>query len=136
MFIMKSFGFTIENGQQNYYKTYTTERHESDSAMKAICTESGISICTESGEIIETEGSGFDETFTYVLSPANVDLSISRDGGASFGNSWRLDMNTTGQRKSRFIWQRLGQANDVTLQVRFNGPIRFIAFDGLLEVYQ
>jgi len=136
MFIIKSFGFTIENGQQNYYQTYTTERHESDSAVKAISTESNIIICTENGEAIATEGSGFDETFTYVLSPSNVDLSVSRDGAASFGNSWRLNMNQTGLRKSRLIWQRLGQANDITLQIRFNGPIRFIAFDGLMEVYQ
>ena len=136
MFIMKSFGFTMENGQQNYYQTYTTERHEADSTVKAISTESNIMICTESGKAIATEGSGFDETFTYVLSPANVDLSVSRDGGASFGNSWRLNMNQTGNRKSRMIWQRLGQANDVTLQIRFNGPIRFVAFDGLLTLYQ
>ena len=136
MFIMKSFGFTIENGQQNYYQTYTTERHITDSEEKSISTESEIIICTENETEIGTEGSGYDETFTYVLSPANVDLSVSRDGGASFGNSWRLDMNQTGNRKSRMIWQRLGQANDVTLQIRFNGPIRFIAFDGLLQVYQ
>ena len=67
---------------------------------------------------------------------AAVDLSISRDGGQSFGNSVRLDMNLSGNYKSRFIWQRLGIANDTTFQFRFSGFNRFIVFDGLVEVYQ
>lgn len=65
-----------------------------------------------------------------------VDLSISIDGGETFGNSWRLNMNPTGKRTSRFIWQRLGIVNDVSFQFRFSGFGRFIAFDGILEIYQ
>lgn len=92
MFIIKSLGFPIENGQPNPL------------------TANGVS-----------------ET---------IDLSISRDGGESFGNSWRYSMNATGRRKSRFIKQRCGQANDATPQFRFSGYGRFIAFDGVAEVYQ
>lgn len=65
-----------------------------------------------------------------------VDLSISIDGGETFGNSWRVNLNPTGQRKSRLIWQRLGIVNDISLQFRFSGFGRFIAFDGILEIYQ
>ena len=67
---------------------------------------------------------------------AAVDLSISRDGGQSFGNSVRLNMNLSGDYKSRFIWQRLGIANDTTFQFRFSGFGRFVCFDGTVEVYQ
>jgi len=64
-----------------------------------------------------------------------VDLSISRDGGETFGSSWRLNMNPTGKRKSRFIYQRLGIVNDATFQLRFSGFGRFVCTDGLLEIY-
>lgn len=94
MFILKSVGFTIENGQPN---------------------------------TIDSIG----------LSSENVDISISRDGGVSFGQSWRKAMNPIGVRRSRFIWQRLGQSNDVTLQFKFNGFGRFVVCDdGLAELYQ
>jgi hypothetical protein len=45
-------------------------------------------------------------------------------------------MNPTGQRKSRFIYQRLGIVNDATFQLRFSGFGRFVCTDGVLEVYQ
>jgi hypothetical protein len=44
-------------------------------------------------------------------------------------------MNPTGKRKSRFIYQRLGQANDVTFQLRFHGLERFVVTDGICETY-
>lgn len=72
----------------------------------------------------------------YVFASEAVDLSISRDGGENFGASVRKDMNPTGIRKSRFIYQRLGQANDCTYQFRFYGFGRFVATDGVAEVYK
>ena len=44
-------------------------------------------------------------------------------------------MNQTGNRKSRLIFQRLGQANDFTPLIRFIGYGRFVAFDGIVEAY-
>jgi hypothetical protein len=135
MFIIKSVGFTLENGQQNTYQTYPSTTAIGD----LLATESSTTlipslIATEGGTQIGIEGSVISNTVT--LSPANVDLSVSRDGGATFGNSWRLDMNQTGLRKSRFLWQRLGQANDVCFQFRFNSLERFVILDGQVEVYQ
>lgn len=69
------------------------------------------------------------------LFPEAIDLSISRDGAESFGNSVRYTMNQTGNRKSRLIFQRLGQANDFTPLIRFIGYGRFVAFDGIVEAY-
>jgi len=65
----------------------------------------------------------------------SIDLSISRDGGVSFGSFWRKIQNTTGARPNRLRWQQCGQANDATFQFRFNGYERYIAFEGVAEVY-
>ena len=67
---------------------------------------------------------------------AAVDLSISRNGAASFGNSVRREMNPSGGYKSRFIWQSCGMANDLTPQFRFYGLGRWVVMDGIAEVYQ
>ena len=101
MFIIKSLGFTTENGQENPIET--------TSAIEA--------------------------TLPVTISSAGVLLSISRDGAENFGNSLEQPMNPTGVRKSRFIFQRLGQANDVTFQIRFYGRIRWVVGQGLLEIY-
>lgn len=87
MFITKSIGFTVENGQYN----------------------DTMSEC--------------------------IDFRVSRDGGETFSSAIRNYMNPTGKRKSRMIFQRLGQANDLTAQIQFIGFGRFIAFDGVAEVY-
>ncbi len=70
------------------------------------------------------------------LASENIDLTTSRDGGETFGNAWRNPMNPVGKRKSRMIWQRCGQANDLTCQFRFIGFGRFVVFDGVCEAYQ
>ncbi len=131
-FIGKSIGFTIENGEINPKETIVViPGHQGT----AITTETPADLLTEDGDIITTE---FDESSgtTYVLSSAVIDVSISRDGGESFGSSVRVDMKDTGKRKSRLIWQRLGIVNDATFQFRFSGYKRFIAFDGVLEIWQ
>ena len=92
MLIMKSAGFTIENGELN-------------------------------------------DPLDPITS-ARVDLSISRVGGETFGSSYGLDMQPTGKRRSRFIYQRLGQFNDATLQFRFWGFKRFLCTNGEIELYE
>lgn len=131
MFIVKSIGFTIENGQPN---TITVLSNTDDDGL-IITTEGVVEITTEDSVILETENS-YAPTYNYVLASEAVDLSISRDGGESFGNSVRRSMNSTGHRRSRFIFQQLGQANDITVQFRFSGFQRFVIFDGVYEVYQ
>lgn len=67
---------------------------------------------------------------------AGVDMAISRDGGQSFGNNVRIDINPSGSYQNRFIYQRCGFANDASFKFQFSGYNRFIATDGLVEVYQ
>lgn len=132
MFILKSLGFTIENGQPNDITTIETI----DVTGDALQTEGAIDLATEDGTIISDEAGTSVVTNTVTIASEAVDLSISRDGGESFGSSLRLNMNPIGKRRSRFVFQRLGQANDLTPQLRFTGFGRFVVFDGVYEVYQ
>lgn len=128
MLIIKSAGFTIENGEPNEFQ---------------IPTSSGYMLTELTGSRMLTED-GLNEMITEfpVFSlgeedlQSGVDLSISRDGGENFGSSYRLWMNPTGKRRSRFIYQRLGQANDATFQFRFWGFKRFLCTNGEIELYE
>lgn len=86
-----------------------------------------ISFLIENGEV---------NNITPIISSASVDLSISRDGGVTFGNSLRRNMNPTGIRKSKFQYQRLGIVNDLTYQLKFWGLQRFVVGNGVMEIYQ
>lgn len=132
MFIIKSIGFTVENGQPNVFTTTTSTTTIGDT----LATEGLLNIATENGTLIADEGGITVTNATYVTASEVIDLAVSRDGGESFGNSWRQNMNHTGKRRSRFIYQRGGQANDLTCQLRFSGYGRFVAFDGIVEAYQ
>ena len=125
MFIAKSLGFTIENGQPNEPIQVFGEAY--------LITQDGNMLVTQSGDYLVTQ----DQWLTLDgLYPEAIDLSISRDGAESFGNSVRYTMNRTGNRKSRLIFQRLGQANDFTAMIRFIGYGRFVAVgDGIVEAY-
>jgi hypothetical protein len=65
-----------------------------------------------------------------------VDISVSRDGGVSFGSIAQMHMNPLGERKNRFTFYNLGFANEMTLQFRFWGMGRFVASDGEVSIYQ
>ena len=97
-----------------------------------ISTQDGKLITTQDGKCLVTQQitHTVDGQFTEA-----IDLSVSRDGAESFGNSVRQYMNKTGNKKSRMIFQRLGQANDLTPMFRFIGYGRFVVFDGICEAY-
>jgi hypothetical protein len=125
MFIVKSLGFTIENGQPNEPIQVLGNAY--------LITQDGNMLVTQDGNYLITQ----DQLLTLSgLYPEAIDLSISRDGAESFGNSVRYTMNPTGRKRSRLIFQRLGQANDFTPLIRFIGYGRFVAFDGVLEYYE
>lgn len=133
MYIIKSLGFTVENGQPN---EITVQERNSYTGVGEILDTEGLSeLSTEGLTMIATEGSP-SVVNTITTASENIDLSVSKDGGVSFGSSWRKPMNPVGKRRSRMIWQRLGQANDSTYRIKFVGYGRFVAFDGVVEVFQ
>lgn len=128
-FIVKNLSFTIEQGQPNNIIYGFIPQ---PIPYTCITTESGALIMTESGYVIQT--TAFMGSIKYPLSDAGVDLSISRDGGQTFGNSVRKNMNPTGKAKSLFIYRQLGRLNDSSTQLRFWGMKRFVVTDGIVEV--
>lgn len=127
-FIIKSVGFTIENGQRNTIIPAVP-------APINLAAENGVLLTGEDGIQLILNQPGINPDGVKIASEA-VDISISRDGAENFGSHWRLNMNPSGVRRSRFLWQRLGQANDATFQFQFWGFGRFVVVDtGLVEMY-
>lgn len=131
-FIVKSLSFTLENGEPNEIVLNPIV----GIPYQSINTESNNPIATESDQIIATEITTIFHDASPQYAQNVVYLSVSRDGGVNFSSELKLPMNPTGKRQSRFIYQRLGRANDFTAQLRFVGPNRYVIADGLLEVYE
>lgn len=132
-YIARKLTFTIENGQPN---TYTEYEYDVIGDELLLATEGGIDITTEGDALITTEQSSDNAINVITLSQAAIDLSISRDGGETFGTSYRYNMQRTGKRRSILNYQRLGRANDASMQLKFIGFERFVCFDGELEIYR
>lgn len=129
-FVPRSLYFTVENGQPNFFTNITPDEF-------MITEDTGAFMITEdTGAIMITEDSNDegDQQFNAISNMA-IDLSISRDGGETFNNAIRYNMNPTGVRRSRIIYYRLGISNDFTAMIQFWGLSRFVAMDGVVECY-
>ena len=131
-FIGRSLTFLIEQGQPNIITPITFYNYPFIGID--ICTENFINLTTENGIQLCIE----QNLNVTVVQDSNmaVDLSVSRDGGETFGSAWRQNMNPTGIRKSRFQFLRLGEVNDMTYQLRFYGLSRYVVGDGIMELTQ
>lgn len=65
-----------------------------------------------------------------------VAMSVSRDGGISFGSASSIPFNTLGNRKNRMEWWKLGASNDMVLQFRFYLRSTMNSFQGVMGVRQ
>jgi len=74
------------------------------------------------------------EAWKYITAP-RVDMSISKNGNASFGNVVSKTLNPEGQYRNQIRWWRMGEANEFTIQLRFWGFDRFVCSAGTLTVY-
>ncbi len=66
---------------------------------------------------------------------SRVDMSLSKNGNQSFGNIVSRTLNGPAQFRNQIIWERMGQANECTIQLRFIGFQRFVASGGFAEVF-
>lgn len=103
-------------------------------ANELVLTEDGFNLAEQEDDL-----TGFDHLVTdqdFFSDPVypRVDLSISTDGGYSFGSYVAYNMNPLGKRRNMLRWWRLGLANDWTAQFRFWGFGRFVAADGVANV--
>jgi len=122
-FSVNNLTFTLEQGTQNNILL--------DNNIHLV-TQSRNQLNTQNGNNLITQRSGS----SVAPIPQQVGLSVSKDGGMTFGTIWTKDLNPRGNFRNRLIYWNLGAANDFVLQFRFWGMGRFVATDGLMDVYQ
>lgn len=79
---------------------------------------------------------------TFILEQGNsnvtqrIDMSISKDGAESFSSYTHKTLRPIARRSNMIHWWNLGQANDLTIQLRFWSLDRIVAGDGIVSGYQ
>lgn len=135
-FIVNDVGFTIETGETNYWPySITTEPSDPYAFMISPVTNPEYVLITQNSKVFVSEQLNPDtsSTTTYNLVP-KVGLSISRNGGASFGSFYDKTLPAIGQRKSRLLWWQCGVCNDLVCKIRFLGYGRIIATNGIINI--
>lgn len=152
--IVNDVGFTIESGETDYQQqdlgpiifiTQDGAQLIAQGSGGSFIAQDGTNLITQDGipligqQVNNTETMVFiaqqdADTGTSNLSLPRVDLSISTDGGATFGNEWSYFLPAVGHRKNRLMWWQCGIANDFVPQFKFIGLGRFVATDGVANV--
>lgn len=136
-FRLGRFFFWIEQGTDPVYRINTGG---DDICTQQMITEDDNPIVTESGVRIQAEDGICVPNANNGLASANglppcVDLTISKNGNQSFSNAVRKNLNPVGRYANMVSWDRMGQANECTIQLRFYGIQRYCANNGTLEIY-
>ncbi len=151
--IINDVGFTIESGETDYQQQSLGEIILITQAGNHLITQGDfLGFITQDGNDLITQDNLFlvsqqnaegseatliaqqeANTGTSNLSLPHVDLSISTDGGASFGNEWAYYLPPVGHRKNRLMWWQIGIANDFVPQFKFWGLGRFVVTDGVVN---
>jgi hypothetical protein len=118
------FTFWIEQGVNNFF-----EGEICDGVLITEITEQPI--VSESGETMLGEFG----SCTFDFNKPRVDMSVSKNGNQSFSNFVARDLQPIAHFRNQIRWHRIGQANELTIQLRFWGFNRFVVTDGILEVY-
>jgi hypothetical protein len=151
-FIANDLGFTIEQGTTNpqfqnngHFQLITQDGNALITQGQKILfvTQDGNFIVTQDDNNLTAQQNDTDDYDYLVTNQENiipiyprVDMSISTDGGYSFGSYVAYNMNPLGKRRNKLLWWQLGWANDFTPQFRFWGFSRFVATDGVLNIRQ
>ena len=155
-FIANDLGFTIESGETNYYQQDLGPIRLITQDKQHLATQNSETIffVTQDDQFITSQNDDFfiaqqlnlleesEELITQqeantgfgLLSQPRVDLSISTDGGASFGQEWAYYLPPLGLRKNALRWWQIGIANDLVCQFKFWGIGRFVATDGVVNI--
>lgn len=123
-FIVNQFSFTIENGvEQNVDFQYECDGYIlGETSGKIMYSEDDLPLLVEGGSC-------------QIYRP-RVDVSISKNGGETYGNAIPYFMHSTGQYKNQPRFSKLGEANQFTVQMRFWGFGSVVIANGKLEAYQ
>ena len=152
-FILNDIGFTIETGETDYYDQSTgpiyfiTEdgnkliTNEDEEAQ--FITEDGNFLVTQANDFLITE-TPIDAGYNFLISEQEgvlhttprVDMSVSYDGGASYGADFPYVLNPIGKRKNKLSWWQGGMSNDIVCQFKFWGVGRVVVTDGQVNIRQ
>ena len=123
-FIVNQFSFTIENGVEKGVDFQI----ECDGYI--LGQLSGQSMYSEDDEPLLVEGGSCN------LYRPRIDVTVSKNGGETFGNVNSYYMHATGHYKNQPRFNKLGEANQFTIQMRFWGFGAVVIANGAIEVYQ
>ena len=149
--IVNDIGFTIESGETDYEQqslgeiiliTQDGNILVTQGGTPVLVTQDGNDLIAQDGTLFITQqNTGNPPAWLIAQQKANtgfgnlslphVDLSISTDGGASFGNEWAYYLPAIGHRKNRLMWWQIGIVNDFVPQFKFWGMGRFVVTDGI-----
>jgi hypothetical protein len=123
-FIVNQFSFTIENGVEP-----DVDYHfECDGYI--LGEESGSIMYSEDDYPLLVEGGS-----CQIYMP-RIDVTLSKNGGETYGNAVSYYMHKTGNYKNQPRFNKLGEANQFTIQMRFWGFGAVVVANGKIEVYQ
>lgn len=123
-FIANQFSFTIENGVE----PGVDMQFECDGYILGEVSD-GI-IYSEDDRPLLIEGGS-----CQVYRP-RIDIYCSKNGGETYGNPVSYYMHETGHYKNQPRINKLGEANQFTIQMRFWGLGAFVVYNGIIEAYQ
>lgn len=123
-FIVNQFSFTIENGvERNVDFQFECDGYILGEVSSSIMySEDDFPLLVEGG--------------TCNIYRPRIDVTCSKNGGETYGNAVPYYMHGTGDYKNQPRFNKLGEANQFTIQMRFWGFGAVVAANGMLEVYQ
>jgi hypothetical protein len=123
-FIVNQFSFTVENGvEQNVDYQFECDGYIlGEVSSQIMYSEDDLPLLVEGGSC-------------QIYRP-RIDVSCSKNGGETYGNAVPYFMHATGHYKNQPRFNKLGEANQFTIQMRFWGFGAVVIANGMLEVYQ
>lgn len=153
-FIVNDLGFTIESGETNYQQqnlgeiiliTQSGNILQTQGDFIGFVTQDNVPLLTQNALFLISQQTVFGNNAWFIaqqmantgttnLSLPHVDLSISIDGGATFGNEWSYYLPPIGYRKNKLQWWQMGLANDFVPQFKFWSMNRVVCTDGVINI--
>ncbi len=118
----------IEQGVDPTYQIDTGGEEICDGLM---ITEDDDPIVSEGGIALQSE----DGSCSAAQIRPCIDLTFSKNGNQSFSNAVRKYLNPIGRYSNILSWDRMGQANEFTVQLRFWGFQRYVTANGTAEIF-
>ena len=130
-----TFVFTIEQGNDKNVTGLSINNPGQDLLItEDLFNPPDDTIYTEANQPMADEDS-LDITSITIPYQPRVDLTVSRDSGVTWSNTVSRNLNPIGMRQNILNWENLGSCNSLTLKLRFWGLSRFVAHNGMVELY-